>query len=116
MAAVGIPLFNIFWSKLRIILATIGAGYTWAAFLVLGASVVEAVYYFRLIHAIWFEGEGEKVHESAPIIAIIVALAILIVAIGIYPNYIWSVSQKAGSDIFNVAQYIKNVPLMGVGA
>lgn len=51
--------------------------------------------------------------------AIVIALVILVIAIGIYPNYIWSVSQKAGSDIFNVAQYVKNVPLMpltGVGA
>ena len=116
MAAVGIPLFNIFWSKLRIILATIEAGYTWAAFLVLGASVVEAVYYFRLIHAIWFEGSGERISESIPLVAIVVALVILVIAIGVYPNYLWSVSQKAGSDIFNVANYIKNVPLMGVGA
>ena len=116
MAAVGIPLFNIFWSKLRIILATIDAGYTWAAFLVLAASVVEAVYYFRLVHAIWFEGEGERIGESAPLMAIVIALVMLIIAIGVYPNYLWSVSQRAGSDIFNVANYIKNVPLMGVGA
>uniref|UniRef100_UPI002633EC68 proton-conducting transporter transmembrane domain-containing protein n=1 Tax=Thermococcus sp. TaxID=35749 RepID=UPI002633EC68 len=116
MAAVGVPLFNIFWSKLRIILATIQVGYTWAAFLVLAASVAEAVYYFRLVHAIWFEGGGERVGESVPLVVIMIALAILVIAIGIYPNYAWSISQKAGADIFNVAQYIKNVPLMGVGA
>ncbi|WP_297500590.1 proton-conducting transporter membrane subunit [Thermococcus sp.] len=116
MSAVGIPLFNIFWSKLRIILATVDAGYAWAAALVLGASVVEAVYYFRLVHAIWFTGEGERLRESAPLVAIMLLLIAIIVAIGIYPNYAWSLSQKAGNDIFNVAQYIKNVPLMGVGA
>ncbi|WP_297506667.1 proton-conducting transporter membrane subunit [Thermococcus sp.] len=116
MSAVGIPLFNIFWSKLRIILATVDAGYAWAAALVLGASVVEAVYYFRLVHTIWFAGEGERLRESVPLVAIMLLLIALIVAIGVYPNYVWNLSQKAGSDIFNVAQYIKNVPLMGVGA
>jgi multicomponent Na+:H+ antiporter subunit D len=35
IATVGIPLFNIFWSKIRIILATLQVGYTWAAALVL---------------------------------------------------------------------------------
>ncbi|MCD6372758.1 MAG: proton-conducting membrane transporter [Thermococcus sp.] len=116
VAAVGIPLFNVFWSKLRILLAAIGAGYTWAAALVLIASVVEAVYYFRLIHTMWFAGEGEKVSENMALGLVMLFLAALVIVIGVYPDYAWSIAQKAGSDIFNVAQYVKNVPLMGVGA
>jgi proton-translocating NADH-quinone oxidoreductase chain N len=115
MAAVGIPLFNIFWSKLRIILATIDAGYTWAAALVLTASVVEAVYYFRLIHVIWFTEGGGRIKENVALVAVMLLLIAIIVGIGVYPNYVWNLSQKAGTDIFNVAQYIKNVPLMEVG-
>ncbi|WP_297092245.1 proton-conducting transporter membrane subunit [Thermococcus sp.] len=116
IATVGIPLFNIFWSKVRIILATLNVGYTWAAVLVLAASVVEAVYYFRLLHVIWFEGDGERINENLAIGLMVLFLAALVVVIGIYPDYAWSLAQKAGNDIFNVAQYIKNVPLMGVGA
>jgi multicomponent Na+:H+ antiporter subunit D len=116
IATVGIPLFNIFWSKIRIILATLQVGYTWAAVLVLTASVVEAVYYFRLLHTIWFEGEGERINENIVIGLMVLFLAALVVVIGIYPDYAWSLAQKAGNDIFNVAQYVKNVPLMGVGA
>ncbi|ASJ12257.1 proton-conducting transporter transmembrane domain-containing protein [Thermococcus thioreducens] len=116
IATVGIPLFNIFWSKVRIILATLQVGYTWAAVLVLAASVVEAVYYFRLLHVIWFEGDGEKINENLAIGLMVLFLAALVVVIGIYPDYVWSLAQKAGNDIFNVASYIKNVPLMGVGA
>ena len=116
IATVGIPLFNIFWSKVRIILATLNVGYTWAAILVLAASVVEAVYYFRLLHVIWFEGDGERINENLAIGLMVLFLAALVVVIGIYPDYAWSLAQKAGNDIFNVAQYIKNVPLMGVGA
>ena len=116
VATVGIPLFNVFWSKLRIIIATLDVGYTWAAVLVLSASVVEAVYYFRLLHTIWFTGEGEKVSESMVIGLVMLFLAALVVVIGVYPDYAWSIAQKAGEDIFNVAQYVKNVPLMGVGA
>ncbi|ASJ14227.1 proton-conducting transporter transmembrane domain-containing protein [Thermococcus radiotolerans] len=116
IATVGIPLFNIFWSKIRIILATLQVGYTWAAVLVLTASVVEAVYYFRLLHTIWFEGDGERIDENIVIGLMVLFLAALVVVIGIYPDYAWNLAQKAGNDLFNVAQYVKNVPLMGVGA
>ena len=116
IATVGIPLFNIFWSKVRIILATLDVGYTWAAVLVLAASVVEAVYYFRLLHVMWFEGDGVKVNENIVIGLMVLFLAALVVVIGIYPDYAWNLAQKAGSDLFNVADYIKNVPLMGVRA
>ncbi|NJE60939.1 proton-conducting transporter membrane subunit [Thermococcus sp. 21S7] len=116
IATVGIPLFNIFWSKIRIILATLQVGYTWAAVLVLTASVVEAVYYFRLLHTMWFEGDGERIDENIVIGLMVLFLAALVVVIGIYPDYAWNLAQKAGNDIFNVAQYVKNVPLMGVGA
>lgn len=115
LAAVGIPLFNIFWSKVRIFLAGVEAGYTWGVALILGASVVEAIYYMRLIHAMWFgEGKG-RIREDPAIGTMAIFLVLLILFIGIYPNYFWTVSQKAGEDIFNVVQYIKNVPLMGVG-
>jgi len=116
IATVGIPLFNIFWSKVRIILATLGMGYTWAAVLVLSASVVEAVYYFRLLYAMWFHKGGAKVDENIVISLMVLLLAALVVVIGIYPDYAWSLAQKAGADIFKVADYINNVPLMGVGA
>jgi multicomponent Na+:H+ antiporter subunit D len=116
LAVIGIPMFNVFWSKLRIILATVDVGYTWAAALVLIASVVEAVYYLRLLHVIWFEGSGERITESAALGAIMLLLVALVIVIGVYPDYVWNLAQKAGADIFNVAQYIKNVPLMGVGA
>ncbi|ASJ03154.1 NADH dehydrogenase [Thermococcus profundus] len=115
LSAIGLPMFNIFWSKLRILLAGVDAGYTWGVALILGASVVEAVYYLRLIHTIWFTGEGERIRENLAIGTIAVFLVLLIIFIGIYPNYFWTVSQKAGEDIFNVVQYVKNVPLMGVG-
>ena len=116
LSAVGIPLFNIFWSKVRIMLAGVSAGYTWGVALILGASVVEAVYYLRLIHRIWFAGEGERLSESFALGAIMLLLVALILVIGFYPNYAWSLAQKAGADIFDVTKYIGNVPLMGVGA
>ena len=114
ISIIGIPLFNVFWSKMQLILAALNAQYTWIVALILGASLVEATYYIRLIHTIWFKGEGEKVKESSMLALVMLLLVALIIVIGIYPEPFWNVMQKAGSDIFNVAQYIKNVPLMEV--
>jgi len=114
ISIIGIPLFNVFWSKMQLILAALNAQYTWIVALILGASLVEATYYIRLIHTIWFKGEGEKVEESSMLALVMLLLVALIIVIGIYPEPFWNVMQKAGSDIFNVAQYIKNVPLMEV--
>ncbi|NJE30971.1 proton-conducting membrane transporter [Thermococcus sp. 18S1] len=112
----GVPLFNVFWSKMQLVMASMAAGKTGVIALILAASVVEAVYYFRLIHTMWFTGEGERISEGLAISLMLLFLAALVIVIGVYPDYAWSIAQKAGNDIFNVAQYIKNVPLMGVGA
>ncbi|MDK2783444.1 MAG: hypothetical protein PWQ32_1033 [Thermococcaceae archaeon] len=114
ISIIGIPLFNVFWSKIQLILAALSAQYTWVVALILGASLVEATYYIRLIHAIWFKGEGEKVKENTVLVLAMLLLAALIIVVGIYPEPFWDIIQKAGSDIFDVAQYVKNVPLMGV--
>ncbi|CAB49623.1 proton-conducting transporter transmembrane domain-containing protein [Pyrococcus abyssi] len=113
VSTVGVPLFNVFWSKFRIIVATLQAGFIWPAILVLFASMVEAVYYFRLVHTMWFSGSGERVKEGW-IVIFLLLLAVLVVAIGIYPTPAWEIVKRAGSDIFAVANYVKNVPLMGV--
>jgi len=116
LSAVGVPLFNIFWSKIRILLAGVQAGYTWGVALILGASVVEAVYYLRLIHTIWFtEAQGSSLKESVSLSIIMLLLVTVIFIIGLYPNPIWKLVQKAGLDIFNVGYYIKHVPLLNLG-
>ncbi|NJE06214.1 proton-conducting membrane transporter [Thermococcus sp. M36] len=116
ISIIGIPLFNVFWSKMQLVMASMAAGKTGVIALILAASVVEAVYYLRLIHTMWFAGEGEKASEGLVISLMLLVLVAIVVVIGIYPDYVWSLAQRAGSDIFNVADYIKNVPLMGVGA
>ncbi len=127
-AVVGVPMFNVFWSKVKLLIAGVEAGYTWSVFLILGASVVEAVYYFRLVHTMWFregrrkegsernEGsEAEGIKESVPIVVMMLALVAVIIYIGLYPNTVWHVVQKAGSDLLNVGSYVKHVPLINVG-
>ncbi|WP_048149184.1 proton-conducting transporter transmembrane domain-containing protein [Palaeococcus ferrophilus] len=116
VAVMGIPLFNAFWSKMQIIMAAMEANYAWVVALVLLASIVEAAYYIRLIHTMWFTGEGERLSENLVLGVVMLLLVAAIIVIGLYPEPLWNIVQKAGSDVFNVANYIKNVPLMGVGA
>ncbi|AIF68907.1 NADH dehydrogenase subunit N [Palaeococcus pacificus DY20341] len=114
ISIIGIPLFNVFWSKMQLVMAALEAGKTGVIALILGASLVEAVYYIRLIHTMWFEGEGEKIGEDTLLGTIMLLLVALVIIIGIYPDAVWQIVQKAGKDIFDVASYVKNVPLMGV--
>lgn len=113
ISIVGIPLFNIFWSKFKLLLAALQVGKTGIVALILGASLVEAVYYFRLLHLMWFEdGKGEKIEEDLALGIIMLLLVALIVVIGVYPDFVWGIVQKASADLYNVAQYVKNVPLL----
>ncbi|GAB6102138.1 proton-conducting transporter membrane subunit [Thermococcus atlanticus] len=113
ISIIGIPLFNVFWSKMKLILAALAAGKTGVIALILGASLVEAVYYIRLIHTMWFEeGEGGRIRENAVFGVIMLLLVALVIVIGVYPSAAWSIAQKASADLYNVAQYIKNVPLL----
>ncbi len=113
ISIIGIPLFNIFWSKIQLILAALKAGKTGVIALILGASLVEAVYYIRLIHTMWFEeGDRDRIKENLIFGTIMLLLVALIIIIGVAPNFVWNIVQKAGADIYNAAQYIKNVPLL----
>lgn len=117
ISIVGIPMFNVFWSKIKLILATFAANKGIIVPLILGASLIEFVYYFRLIHRIWFYKPTETKKESNTIKGAMIILILIIILIGIHPilpNPIWEFIQGAGNDIANKAAYIKNVPLTEV--
>ena len=114
ISVVGIPLFNIFWSKFKLLLAALQVGKTAIVAVILGASLVEAVYYFRLIYTMWFEGEEKRIEESLALSVIMLLLVALIMVIGVYPGPAWNIVQKAAADLYDVANYVKNVPLLGV--
>ncbi len=120
ISIVGIPIFNIFWSKIKLILAAFSAEEFFIVVLILAASLVEMVYYFRLVHTIWFKGTKSSknpINETPPIKGIMIFLVIIVVIIGVYPILPDSVSitiRKAAMDLVDKSAYIKNVPLMEV--
>lgn len=86
---VGILFFNIFWSKVRIFFVGVEVGYFWSVVFIFGVSVVEVVYYFRLIYMIWFVEGGERVRENFVIGVIVIFFVVLIIVIGVYLNDVW---------------------------
>ncbi len=111
LAIIGLPPFSGFWSKLYILLSVADAGLITAVVLVLIASIIEAVYYLRVVSRLYFNKETTEVAEvrRTPITGMLAMgiLALVIIAVGIYPDYIWNVLEPAANELVNKAEYIR---------
>ncbi len=75
-------------------------------------SVVEIVYYFRVVNRIYFFKKEENVEPKKPTLNAMVSmlvLGILIVAIGFYPDLITSYLHEASESLLDKGKYIHNV-------
>ena len=111
LAIIGLPPFAGFWSKLYILISVADAGLITAVVLVLMASVVEAVYYLRVVSRLYFnlETAEEKEVRRTPITGMLAmgVLALVIIAVGIYPDYVWNILKPAAEELVNKAEYIR---------
>ena len=117
-AIVGLPPFAGFWSKLSILTAAANEGMLLIIALILMVSVVEIVYYFRVINRIYFFkfDKATSVVPHKPRINAFLAMAvlgILILVIGFYPDAVTGVLHQASDDLQNTQQYINNVLSVG---
>ena len=117
-AIVGLPPFAGFWSKLSVLTAASDQGMLLIIALVLLVSIVEIVYYFRVINRIFFfkfdKTESVVPHKPrANAILAMVILAALILVIGFYPDAVSEVLHRAADDLLDTPDYIKNVLSMG---
>lgn len=111
-AIVGLPPFSGFWAKLYLLMASADANMIALIVVILTVSVVEIVYYFRVVNGIYFkkhtgEYETQKPSWNASLVMIILALAIIVV--GVYPDLIYGFLQNAADSIMDKASYISNV-------
>jgi len=111
-AIMGLPPLNGFWSKLFIISETIRAGFVLVAALALVGSIIEAVYYLRVVGRLYFKPHHEQikvqyVHPTALIAMSI--LAILALLTGLYPNLVMNYLQPAAAELLHKSAYIKSV-------
>ena len=113
-AIVGLPPFAGFWSKLSVLTAAADEGLLLIITLILVVSVVEIVYYFRVVNRIFFL-KYEKATSVVPhhprfnAYITMVTLAVLILVIGFYPDTVTGLLHNASRDLMNTSDYIHNV-------
>ncbi len=117
-AIVGLPPFAGFWSKLSVLSAAANEGLLLIIVLILIVSVIEIVYYFRVVNRIFFQ-EYSREKSAAPhrprvnaLVAMFV-LAIAILVIGFYPDAVTGILHNASKDLLNTDEYINNVLQLG---
>ena len=91
-ALAGIPPLSGFWSKLVLFGGAVDAGQAlwWAPWLAVAGvlnSALSLAYYGWLTRKMYFEGEREsRVAEPRPVVAVVAAASVFLVAFGIYPE------------------------------
>jgi proton-translocating NADH-quinone oxidoreductase chain N len=99
LALIGLPPFNGFISELTLVTSTFQTNLAWLGFGLILSSVISAGYYLRIILTmiqIPVSEKIEKVKETPLLMLIpIVALAVLIVFFGIYPDPLVKFAQHA---------------------
>jgi proton-translocating NADH-quinone oxidoreductase chain N len=113
-AIVGLPPFAGFWSKLSVLTAAANEGLLLIISLILIVSVIEIVYYFRVVNRIFFlkYDKSTSVVPHRPrfnAVITMVTLAILILVIGFYPDAVTGLLHNASQDLMNTPEYIQNV-------
>lgn len=111
-AIMGLPPLNGFWSKMIIISETIRNGFVVIAALALVGSVIEAVYYLRVVGRLYFkkhhDGQQEKYVHGSAIFAMSI-LVVLAIVIGLYPDLVLQYLKPAAEELVNKTIYIQSV-------
>ncbi len=111
-AIVGLPPFAGFWSKLSVLTAAADSNLLLIIALVLSVSVIEIVYYFRVVNRIYFFKKEESVIPQRPTVNALLAmitLGAIILIIGFYPDSVTEILHKASADLMDRTQYINDV-------
>ncbi len=111
-AIVGLPPFAGFWSKLAVLTAAADSNMILIMVLVLMVSVVELVYYMRVVNRIYFFKKEESVETTRPTYNGMFAMLVLgaiILLIGFYPDAITGILHKASAELMDKSHYIKEV-------
>ncbi len=111
-AIVGLPPLSGFWSKFYLLYATADGNMLFLLALILSVSIIEIVYYFRVIHKLYFKpytGEYEVHKPRWNAMVSLVVLGLVIVAVGIYPELIFGFIKNAADSILDKTNYIHTV-------
>jgi NADH-quinone oxidoreductase subunit N len=89
LSLAGIPPTAGFFAKYFIFTAAFQAGYAGLVMVAIIASLVGVYYYFKIIIAMYFkEGKGEEIEVQTNHKLLLALVAILILALGLFPDYL----------------------------
>ena len=111
-AIVGLPPFSGFWSKLYTLTAAADQNLLYLIIIILAVSIVEIVYYFRVLTKLYYGKQETEVEIQKPTInayASMLILGIIIIAVGVYPDLITGLLHNAADMITDKAQYIGHI-------
>jgi proton-translocating NADH-quinone oxidoreductase chain N len=111
-AIVGLPPFAGFWSKLSFLMAAADSNMLLIIALVLMVSVVEIVYYMRVVNRIFFFKRTVGLLARRPTVnayVVMLVLSIIVVGIGLFPDSVSGYIDSAANALFDKSQYIHNV-------
>ena len=111
-AIVGLPPFAGFWSKLSFLVAAADSNMILIIALILTVSVVELVYYLRVVNRLFFFKRKTHLLVRRPTInayVVMSVLAILILVIGFYPDSVSFYLHNAANSLADKSRYIHSV-------
>ena len=117
IAIVGMPPFAGFWSKWSVLTAAAHEGMFMIIGMILLVSIVELVYYFRIVNRIFFfkmEDHIEPKRPTANALIAMFALSVIILVIGFYPDLITGYIHEASQSLLDKEKYILDVLSAGV--
>ena len=113
-AIVGLPPFSGFWAKLYLLMASADNNMIGLIALILIVSIVEIVYYFRVINGLYFKKSKQEFEPHKPTwnaSLVMITLGVVIVVVGVYPDLIYDYLVNAADTLLDKAGYIKSVLL-----
>jgi proton-translocating NADH-quinone oxidoreductase chain N len=111
-AIVGLPPFSGFWSKLYILIAAADESMLALVAIILMVSIVEIVYYFRVVAKLYFGKPTEEEVVHKPTFGgyfSMTVLAVVILVVGFYPDLITGFLHRAADTLLDKGAYISNV-------
>jgi len=109
LGVMGFPPLNGFMSKLMILTAAAKAEHIVLIMLILAASVVEGVYYFRVLQVMFKEPEPTRIEKRnfslLPLLPLAV-FVVVIIGIGLFPGVLMPYLKGATMDIMSKSNYI----------
>jgi multicomponent Na+:H+ antiporter subunit D len=115
----GIPPLSGFWAKLGVVKAGLGAGLWWAVAVALVAGVLTLMSMVKIWNeAFWKAGPEDTVAaDRAPwaMVAPVAALAVVTVAIGLWPQGLMSLAELAADGVLDQEAYRAAVGIVGGG-